>query len=65
MDRAMPRTVLLSGDRQRERAEIQQRLEAFDAALNELRQAKDRLQVAANLYLERLEGTKKRAKRDR
>ena len=46
-------------ERRRERDEIQRRLEAFDAALEDLRRAKQRLQVAADLYLERLEGTKR------
>ena len=33
--------------------------EAFDQALEELRAAKAKLDAAANLYLERLEGTRR------
>lgn len=57
---AAPSVLLLSVERRREREEIQRRLNAFDEALDELRLAKERLQTAADLYLERLEGTKKR-----
>lgn len=44
---------------ERERDEIQRRLKAFDSALEDLRDAKDRLQKAADMYLERLEGTRR------
>jgi predicted ribosome quality control (RQC) complex YloA/Tae2 family protein len=50
-------STLLSG-RNREREEIQRRLEAFDRALEDLRKAKERLTHAANLYLERLQGVR-------
>lgn len=56
----VPSAALRSMDRKREREEIHRRLVAFDEALDDLRQAKERLQKAADLYLERLEGTKKR-----
>ena len=60
MAHAVSSAVLVSKERQREREEIQRRLVAFDDALADLRKAKERLQTAADLYLERLEGTKKR-----
>lgn len=44
---------------ERERDEIQRRLKAFDVALEDLREAKERLQKAADRYLERLEGTRR------
>lgn len=59
-----PSAVLLSSERKRERDDIRKRRVEFDEALEELRRAKQRLQVATDLYLERLEGTKDRAQRN-
>lgn len=42
----------------RERDETNRRRDEFDAALQELRVAKERLERAAELYLERLEGAR-------
>ena len=52
-------------ERERERKELKKRLAAFDRALEDLRRAKERLSAASDLYLERLEGTKRDAQRDR
>lgn len=51
-------SALLLDRRDNERVETQRRLEDFDKALEELRKAKDRLNAAANLYLERLQGVR-------
>ncbi len=56
--------ILMSTARRQERDDIQRRREDFDKALEDLRKAKARLQVATDRYLERLEGTKPRAQRD-
>lgn len=56
-------TILMSPDRKQERAEMERRRKEFDDAVDDLRRAKERLLTATDLYLERLEGTK-RAKRD-
>jgi len=54
----MPLASALLASRDHEREETQQRLEAFDKALTDLRKAKERLTAAANLYLERLQGVR-------
>lgn len=53
------RTLLVSPARKEERAEMQRRRKEFDEAIEELRRAKARLLTATDLYLERLEGTKR------
>ena len=58
-----PSAVLRSEDRKRERDDIQKRRIEFDEALDDLRRAKDRLQRATDVYLERLEGNRRGAKR--
>lgn len=45
-------------DHDAEREEINRRLTAFDDALEELRKAKQRLTLAADLYLDRLQGVR-------
>lgn len=42
-----------------EHRQMQKRLEAFDKALEDLRRAKERLAQASDLYLQRLEGTRR------
>ena len=54
---ARPSTRLLFEEQKEERKQVKQRLVAVDQALDELRQAKERLEAATNLYLERLKGT--------
>lgn len=49
--------------RRQERSEMEARRKEFDDAVEDLRRAKERLLNATDLYLERLEGTK-RAKRN-
>jgi hypothetical protein len=51
-----PSVVLTSGERKRERADIERSRVEFDEALGRLRLAKDKLQRATDVYLERLEG---------
>lgn len=53
------RTLLMSPDRRKERADMEARRKEFDEAVNDLRRAKDRLLTATDLYLERLEGTRR------
>ena len=54
----MPLANALLVSHDREHKEIQRRLAAFDKALDDLRHAKERLNAAANLYLERLQGVR-------
>jgi hypothetical protein len=49
----------MSPDRRKERADMEARRKEFDEAVNDLRRAKDRLLTATDLYLERLEGTRR------
>ena len=53
------RTLLMRPDRRKERADMEARRKEFDEAVNDLRRAKDRLLTATDLYLERLEGTRR------
>jgi len=54
----------MSPDRARERSEMETRRREFDEAVEDLRRAKQRLVNATDLYLERLEGTKRVSQRD-
>ncbi len=56
-------TSLLFAEQQRDRGDMERRRKEFDEAVEDLRRAKRRLLTATDLYLERLEGTK-RAERD-
>lgn len=53
------RSLLVSPDRRKERAEMEARRKEFDEAVDDLRRAKERLLTATDLYLERLEGTRR------
>lgn len=53
------RTLLMSPDRRKERSDMEARRKEFDEAVNDLRRAKERLLTATDLYLERLEGTRR------
>lgn len=53
------RSLLVSPQRREERADMERRRKEFDAAVEDLRRAKQRLMTATDMYLERLEGTKR------
>lgn len=58
------RDFMVSPVRKEERVEMERRRNEFDAALENLRRAKERLANATDLYLERLEGTKRERNTD-